>query len=163
MNNKKQKVIDKSEISSAHAGSALLQLRRLLPHGVIGRHINGYIFYHHKDAVMWQQSFRQYLFDTQPSPPFRLCEFRKIFLDDGVESNYNFFELSCVYGPESYVIIAKCSNCQRPFRIDMNHNNNINWMNLQISANNASSFIGDVTCGWELKIEVCSCEKIYDY
>ena len=49
-----------------NAGSALLQLRRLLPHGNVGRHINGYIFYHHKDAVMWQQSFRQYLFDTQP-------------------------------------------------------------------------------------------------
>ena len=47
--------------------------------------------------------------------------------------------------------------------MDMNHNNNIDWMNLQISANNASSFIGHVTCGWNIQIEVCSCEKKYDY
>jgi len=146
-----------------HESSALLQLRQLLPHGVVGRHINGYIFHHHKDAVQYQRSFRQYLYDTQLRPPFRLWENRNTVMYEEDESNYDFFESSCVYGPDSYLLIVKCHTCRRPFRMDMNHNNNIDWMNLQISANNASSFIGHVTCGWNVQIEVCSCEKKYDY
>ena len=43
--------------------TALHQLRRVLPHGVVGKIVNSFIFPQHIDAEAWQRKFRQHLYD----------------------------------------------------------------------------------------------------
>jgi len=159
-NSKRQKVTDDEVSTPHHAGHALHQLRRLLPHGVIGRHINGYIFHGHKDAVEYQRSFRQYLYTQRLRPPFQLSEFEKE--DNSDDHGHDVFESSLVgcRSGSPYMWIHVCRRCSAPTMISLIHEK-CEWKNLQISEKNAVAWNKDRPFGFQIKIEDCGCAQTY--
>ena len=135
---------------AAESSAALAELRRVLPHGSIGRLINSLIFAGHPDAQRWQRLYRQTLYDARTVG----CPFVLTYNPNCDEvGSYFGFELArggfgsairCAAGCDSVLFLTVCLE-----RAGLK-------MNLQIE--NPSSWQGDVPIGFELMVDKCSCK-----
>ena len=135
---------------AAESSAALAELRRVLPHGSVGRLVNSLIFAGHPDAKQWQRLYRQALYDARTVG----CPFVLTYdpdYDEGSTIGFT-FELArdgfgstirCAAGCDSVLCLSVCLE-----RAALK-------MNLQIE--HPSSWSGDIPLGFELKVDKCSC------
>ena len=149
-----------NKLQQQSSSSALHELRLKLPHGVLGRRINSYIFVSHPLAIEWQRSFRQQIWDAKTTKSLVLWSLpstisEKRWHDHGATSDRI---LLCEVDVRSgFGFLFLCAICKTELQLDVQ--NEVLWKNLSISNKYATGFDGDIAIGFGIPIDQCTCYK----
>ena len=133
--------------------SGLKELQNLLPHGDLGRIVNSFIFINHPDAVLYQRSYRQSMYnELMRFDPFAFT------YDSDQEEESNTFSVDFSM-QQGFGYIDHCKKCKIPLYIIVCQD--VDWMNLKISEQYAMGWCGPIcqknAIGFNLPIDRCLC------